>query len=179
MAPSLLPGVQVWLRLVGYSLAAFCCTVLHIVFLPLVAVAGIVPDLLLLLVFWIALREGQIAGTLAGFAIGVLMDLVLPGALGLSAFAKTLAGFVVGFFAPVGNDDLRMMSIGKLLSVVALGSGVHNVVYFALFVHPMDVNPVEFVLKYAGASTGYTLVVATLLVLGLQLWWRRRVISER
>lgn len=175
-----LPGVGIWLRILGYALAALFGALLQVLLLPLLAVAGIVPDLMLLLTFWIALREGQVAGTVAGFALGLLLDVVMHGQLGLHAFAKTLAGFVVGFFAhPDDPAWLRVLPLWRLMGILAVGSVVHNVAYFALFVHPLDVPPVLFVLKYAGAATGYTLLLAVLLVIGWRLVDRRGLTSER
>ncbi|GBD06997.1 hypothetical protein HRbin21_00807 [bacterium HR21] len=180
MARVPLPGARVWLRILGYAIAALCGVLLQVLLFPLLAVAGIVPDLLVVLTLWIALREGQVAGTVAGFASGLLLDVVMQGQLGLHAFAKTLAGFVGGFFAHLDDPEwLRALQLWRLSGIFAVGIVVHNLAYFALFVHPLDVPPLLFVLKYTGAATGYTLLLAVLLLLGWRLWERRGLTSAR
>ncbi len=180
MAKVVLPGTRIWLYLVGYGITALFCVLAHMLLLPWIAVAGIVPDLLLVLIFWIALRHGQIPGAVAGFGFGLLLDAASQGILGMHAFAKALAGFIVGFFAhPDDPQWLLTADIMSLLGIGALGCGVHNVVYFALFVHPLDVSLVEFVLKYAGAATGYTLVAAAVALFGWRLLQRRSFTAER
>ncbi|MCS6965856.1 MAG: rod shape-determining protein MreD [Candidatus Kapabacteria bacterium] len=175
-----LPGARVWLRLLGYGITALLGALVHVLLLPWIAAAGIVPDVLLLLTFWIALREGQMAGTAVGFAVGLLVDVVTQGQVGLNAFAKTVSGFIVGFFAhPEDPEWLFTVDFFTMLGIVTLGSAVHNVLYFALFVHPLEVSPIGFVLKYAGAATAYTVVVAALLFLGGRLLRRRAAISEQ
>lgn len=63
------------------------------------AIGNYTPDLFVILVVYISLNEGKISGTLAGFSIGLVQDLVLSvGFLGLSSFSKSLSGFLVGFF---------------------------------------------------------------------------------
>jgi len=164
-----LPGARIWLRLIGYSLAVLLVGLLQLLVVPWISVAGIVPDILLLVTLWIALREGQIAGTAAGFAIGLFQDVLLQGELGTAALAKTVAGFLAGFFArPADPEWLRSASPLRLLGISAVGCAVHNGLYFLVVSHPLEVAPAEFVLKYAIAATGYTLVFAAVFILG----WR-------
>ncbi|MCS7176853.1 MAG: rod shape-determining protein MreD [Candidatus Kapabacteria bacterium] len=172
-------GARAWSRVVSYSVVALGAAVLHVVVLPWIAVAGIVPDVLLVLTVWIALREGQIAGMIAGFGCGLLLDWAMQGQLGLHAFAKTVAGFVGGLFAhPEDPGWLATVDLLRLMGILLLVCVLHNLLYFALFVHPLEVPVTEFVLKYAAATTGYTAVVAVLALLCWQLV-RRRFTSER
>jgi rod shape-determining protein MreD len=64
---------QTWynLRFVIYGIIALLLSVVHVVFLNLVSVGGITPDLLIILVVWIAIREGQFIGIIAGFSCGL------------------------------------------------------------------------------------------------------------
>lgn len=171
-------GVRTWLRLLGHSIAALCGVVVQVVFLPSIAVAGIAPDVLLLLVIWIALRQGQTVGALAGFTIGLLMDLVVPGALGINAFAKTWVGFIGGMFAHPEVNNVLALPLLKLLGILALSSGVHSLLYYALLLHPLDISFGGFLLT-VGIATGYTLIVGMLAALVARLWGRRGTISEQ
>ncbi len=180
MAQAPLPGLRIWVRILGYSIAALIGALIHVLVLPVIALSGVVPDVLLVLVFWVALRHGQVAGTVAGFAIGLLLDVVMQGGLGVHAFAKTLAGFVVGFFARLDDPEwLRSVELWRVMGIVALGTTVHAVVYHALLLHPLDAPSFLFVLAYAGAAVVYTLIVAMGLLLGWRLLGRRGLTSAR
>ena len=64
--------------------------------LGIVAVRGVTPDLLLILLVFLALRRGSMSGQVAGFAGGLLEDLVSLAPLGFHALVRTLVGFSAG-----------------------------------------------------------------------------------
>lgn len=76
--------------------------------LPAVGITGIRPDLLLLVVVAVALREGALSGLRIGFAAGLLTDLlVLQAPAGLAALVWTTVGFTVGSARPyLASDSL-------------------------------------------------------------------------
>jgi rod shape-determining protein MreD len=70
--------------------------VAHISLLPQVRIAGVMPDVMLLVAVAAGLVAGPTYGALVGFVSGMLADLLLPTPLGLSALVFTLAGYLVG-----------------------------------------------------------------------------------
>lgn len=68
----------------------------HTTLLPEVRIAGVMPDVMLLLAVAAGLEAGPGYGALMGFLSGMLADLLLPTPLGLSALVFTLVGYVVG-----------------------------------------------------------------------------------
>ena len=64
--------------------------------LGIAAVRGVTPDLLLILLVFLALRRGSMSGQIAGFAGGLLEDLVSLAPLGFHALVRTLVGFSSG-----------------------------------------------------------------------------------
>ncbi len=147
------------LRGVAYAVVAMVLSVVHVVFLRFIAVGIITPDLLLILVVWIALMEGQFTATIAGFAIGLLFDVVSADVLGTNALAKTMAGFLAGYFFKPGFGITAIGSYRFLLIVFVSGL-VHNLLYFTFYVRPMQVSFWQFVLTYGLATTMYSTVVA-------------------
>ena len=97
---------------------------------------GAYPDLTLLVVGWIALRHGRLGGSAAGFAVGLIMD-VLYHSWGIHMFAKTLVGFLVGLVVARERESLinlpqraflaslvtALLQNGVLVILVALESG--------------------------------------------------------
>src|SRR5512139_3302789 len=101
---------------------------LHTTIVPFIAIGDVVPDLPLLLVISIAIRRGQIPGTLAGFFIGLALDLLSggDGVMGLSALTKTVAGFLAGYFY---NENKTFQTLGgsQFPVIVLLAGAMHNV----------------------------------------------------
>src|SRR5499433_3435978 len=64
---------------------------------PSWSIAGITPDLPLILTALIALRRGPETGCLVGFASGLFQDVASGGLLGVQALSRALVGFGVGF----------------------------------------------------------------------------------
>lgn len=76
--------------------AVICAMVLQVGIAPHIAVGGVVPNLLLLVVVTLALVQGPRAGTVAGFAAGLLFDLIGTAPIGPAALTFCIVGFVAG-----------------------------------------------------------------------------------
>lgn len=63
---------------------------------PYFAVAGVTPDLILIVVASQAFIEGPGAGAVAGFTGGLLQDLLVAQGIGLNLMAKTIIGYLSG-----------------------------------------------------------------------------------
>ena len=94
---------------------------------------GAYPDAVLLFVAWVGLRNGRLAGSMTGFGLGLLLDVVY-GTWGIHAFVKTVVGFLIGLFPANERETLLILPqqafIGAL--VIAL---LHNgllVIFLAL-----------------------------------------------
>jgi rod shape-determining protein MreD len=130
-----------------------------------VAIENITPDLLVIMVVYIAVREGQFAGALFGFSLGLLFDLISSDITGTNALSKLLAGFIAGYFY---NEQLGLAeSVGNLrfLGIVAFATLVHNAVYYFFYIQPTDLSFTRFFLRSGIAATLYTTVVAVLVTL--------------
>lgn len=91
---------------------------------------GAYPDGPLLFLAWYALREGRRRGTLAGFSLGLAMDMVY-GTWGIHAFVKTLIGFLVGRFAVEEHTPLIIRPQQAFLGGLVLAL-LHNGLVVAL-----------------------------------------------
>lgn len=57
------------------------------------------PDLIIILLIYVSIKEGKIKGTFTGFTMGLIEDLVVSvGYLGLSSLTKSITGFIMGYF---------------------------------------------------------------------------------
>ncbi|MBN1541053.1 rod shape-determining protein MreD [candidate division KSB1 bacterium] len=64
--------------------------------IDLIAIRGACPNLVLIYLLIIAIREQRLTTTVYGFAVGLFQDAAVSGILGLQAFVKTLVGFIGG-----------------------------------------------------------------------------------
>ena len=92
----------------------FLCFVLQTTVVPLIDISGITPDLLMVALFFLALKTGQMTAVGVGFFLGLAQDLFSPSILGQNALSKTIAGFFAGFF----NE--RMMRVDIVFQIVLL-----------------------------------------------------------
>jgi rod shape-determining protein MreD len=118
-----------------YVLAVSGGTLVQSTLAPALPVAGVVPDVPLIVVVLLALRRGVEAGCLSGFALGIAQDVLAGGPLGLHAVSKAVLGFAVG-------DLPRLFLVGRpavTVAVVAIATivdGASRFVLLQLFQYP-------------------------------------------
>lgn len=147
----------------GYILLSILFVLVQTTIARYLAIENIAPDLLLIWVVYLALREGQSAATAAGFFLGLLFDLISgkDGMLGLAALCKTVAGFAAGYFY---NENKISQILGgyQFILVVTVASIVHNVLYFIIFLQGTEVGWLDAVVLYGFPTTVYTAALALL-----------------
>lgn len=98
--------------------------VLQSTLVAVAGVAGVTPDVPLILTVLIALRYGPESGCLAGFVAGLLQDATGGGLVGVQALTKGLAGFGMGLLVGrfwVSNPLVQVP--GLVLLSIAEGLG--------------------------------------------------------
>lgn len=89
------------LRVVAIGVVLLTAAVLQTSLFPSLTLLGFRPDLLMLIVLSVALRDGPLAGVRVGAAAGLLTDLlVIQAPIGLSMLVFTAIGYGVGLIRP-------------------------------------------------------------------------------
>jgi rod shape-determining protein MreD len=89
------------LRTVVVGLLLLSAAVLQTALFPALSLGGFRPDLLLLVVLGVAVKDGALAGLRVGFAAGLLTDLLVAQApVGLATLVLTGAGYAIGEARP-------------------------------------------------------------------------------
>jgi len=136
---------------------------IHSTLVPFLAIRDVIPDILLIWIVILAVREGQITATIAGFALGLAQDLVGAGAgmIGLAALSKTVAGFVAGYFY---NENKIQQTLGGYTFIVAVGIAalLQNVIYFIVYLQGSSLGLGSIMLEYGIPATLYTAAVGLL-----------------
>ena len=148
-------------RYIVYAVLALILSLVQFALLNFVEVQGITPDLLLILCAWISIREGRFAGTVAGFLIGLTLDIVSFEIVGINAFTKTIAGFVAGSFYHEGREMMILHGL-KFLLIVFVSSFIHNLIYFFFYIKLSNLTFLSFFLKFGVAFSFYTTVFAVI-----------------
>jgi rod shape-determining protein MreD len=91
--------------------------VLQSTLLHWVAIRGVIPDLGLIILVFVAIRRGSMTAQLSGFASGVVEDFLSLSPLGFHAFIRTVVGFVYGL--TVGSIFVDPILMPVLLTIAA------------------------------------------------------------
>jgi rod shape-determining protein MreD len=124
------------------------------------AVAGLPPDIALIWIVYLALKRGQIAGTVAGFCTGLVLDVLSgsDGMLGLAALSKTAAGFTAGYFFSE-NKTLQTLGSYRFVLLIFSVALVHNLIYFIIFLQGSGAHWWQAILLYGIPAALYTAAV--------------------
>jgi rod shape-determining protein MreD len=148
-------------RIIRYALVSVLLIFIQTKVLHLLSIEGITPDLLTIWIVYIALNEGQLAGTIWGFGVGLLFDIVVGDFIGLGAFSKTIAGFSAGYFY---NENKTQMTLGsyRFVIVTLVVSAVHNLLYFIIYTRGTEISLLRAVFEFGLATTFYTGILSLL-----------------
>ncbi len=97
-----------------------------------VEVFGGSPDLLLLTLIGIALLRGAVTGAVAGFAGGLLIDVVTLDTLGVTALTLALAGYWTGRYGETTGRDRAHAPIISVIVVTLLVAALGFTLHFVL-----------------------------------------------
>jgi rod shape-determining protein MreD len=102
--------------------------ILQLVVIPLISIYNITPNLILILIVYYTLREGQIFGTILGFVLGFFLDLISGGLIGAFMFSFTISAFIAGYFYSENKMDINLASYFFLL-IVFISACINSFLY--------------------------------------------------
>jgi rod shape-determining protein MreD len=150
---------------IRYALVTVTLVVLQSTFSRFIAIENITPDILVIWIVYLALRYGQVHATVAGFLLGLIMDITSGNFLGLSALSKTVCGFVAGYFYDE-TKTTQILATYRFALMVFFTSLVHNLIYFTIFVQGSEL-PFWRTLALSGLTTSlYTSAFSFLPIFG-------------
>lgn len=116
--------MKVW---IPTAVAIVIATVLQASLAPHMAILGVEPNFLLLVVVTLAMVEGSTPGAVAGFVAGLAFDMLGSGPIGPGALVLTAVGYLAGslatnLFAESWLMPVTVVLIASLLSELAYGA---------------------------------------------------------
>jgi rod shape-determining protein MreD len=115
----------------------FVAAIVQVTILAGVRVLGAQPDLLLVTVVCVALVAGSTPGAVAGFAGGLLVDVMTLGTLGTTSIVLTLAGYWAGRYGETTGRGRRYAPALAAFAISIL-AGVGGVVLHFLLGQPVS-----------------------------------------
>lgn len=104
-------------------------TIIQVSILAPITILGGTPDALLVTLVCLALLRGSVAGAIAGFAGGLLVDVATLGTLGITALLLTVTGYWAGRYDETtgrGRAHAVPLTVAVMTVLVALGGlGLH------------------------------------------------------
>ena len=149
---------------IKYLFISFLLIIIQSQAMKLLSLEGLTPDILAIWIVYIALRHGQMTGTIWGFGIGLIFDLLTGNFIGLSALTKTMCGFTAGYFYNENKTTLLLSSY-RFTLVILIVSFLHNIVYFIIFTQGSDIGLLRAILEFGLATALYTATVSLLPVM--------------
>lgn len=90
---------------IGVAVVLALLVAAHFVLRPRLGDPRFAPDFLLVALLFFAIRVRPMAGTAAGFVLGLVTDAVTPTAFGAAALAFTVVGYLAGWLKSVVFAD--------------------------------------------------------------------------
>lgn len=120
------------------------------------------PDLILILLIYIAIRNGKIKGTSTGFTFGLIKDLIVSvGFLGLTSLTKSITGFIMGYF----TKSRRSRLFPGIMFPMSIGIIVNEVIGTMFRIAGTSEGILSAILTKALPSSVYTFVIAFVIFL--------------
>lgn len=138
--------------------------ILQTTVVPLISIGGVVPDLILILLVYYSITEGQIYGTVLGFFYGLVFDLVTGTLLGSTMISKTVAGFVAGYFSSENKIDTYLIFFN--FGLITLLSALTDSLIFAFFsAFDISSNLLQIFFQNAFLPAFYTAILSMIIII--------------
>ncbi len=124
---------------------------------PFIAVQNISPNLIVVLLVFFTLKNGQMYGTFLGFLFGLLFDLISGGLLGAFMISFTIAGFIAGYFYNENKLDITTSSF-FLTVIVFICAAVSLFLYSSVANSNSDVRMIYQIIEDGILPAVYTAV---------------------
>lgn len=135
-------------------LLIFLALLLQASWIDILAIRDIAPDIVIIILIFIAFTRGQIEATLLGFVSGLLIDIYDPGVrLGVNALGNSL----IGFFGYYGRIRFAAEALKAQAVMLFAATLLHDIIFFLVALQPHKILSVGL-----GTSL-YTAVLGTAL----------------
>ena len=161
------------MKYVKYAIIFFIVLVIDHNVIDLISIKGITPDIVLIYLIFISLRETQSTATIIGFCAGLLQDLFSLSMLGLSSLTKSISCFITAFFQRA-KGNYSIMNLALIFFTVTI---IHDRLYQFIYLLGTDQKLFKSFLYHSVPKAIYTTIVALIInfIFGRILWDTREI----
>ena len=123
------------------------------------AIAGIKPNVVIILVVFIGYKYGKIPGMIMGFFMGLFLDLTEADYVGYYAVIYLTIGYLMGFVNKLYNGDFNLIPVG-LIGVSDLM--LNFMIFITGFLLRNRLDLPYYVIRIILPEAVYTMIVAAL-----------------
>ena len=133
-----------------------------------ISIKGIAPDLSLIFLVFVSLKEPQIVAVIFGFGTGLFQDLFTFSLLGLSSLSKSLSCFLTFYFQQ-SKGNYSISYLGTVFFVITI---IHDRIYQFIFLLGTNHHFFKSFLWYSFPKAIYTTAVAIIInfLLNKTIW---------
>lgn len=117
------------IRIILVLIQLILCFLLQSTVMPAFSMAGVVPDLLMVLVITVAYTRGRIPGMFTGLCAGLLTDVCFNDMIGLCALFYLCIGYAAGYSRNIYDE--RDYTLPLLM--IAAGEFLYSFAYYVAF----------------------------------------------
>ena len=138
-----------------YAVFILIAVAFQFIFVEMIAIKGIKPDFILIVLNLIALTENRAVTTLFGFFAGLFQDAFSPGLFGLSALLRTVTAFIFSSF----YKRLKINHVYEPVLVTYVVAIFHNFLFY-IFSQLGTRSITNLIFLNAIPASTYTLIAA-------------------
>lgn len=146
------------MRIIRYGFILLVLVLLQVTILPFLSIGEVIPDVLLIGIVLLSVREGSIAGMIGASITGLLRDAFSTGFLGASMLALVVVAFVTGLLREYVPRLRAQSQMSSLLLLIAL----YYILYYFLLLFNRGLGVVKLLFWFAFPAALYTFFIAAI-----------------
>ena len=146
------------MRIIKYIIIYITLLLIEKNFLNLISVKDVTPDIVLIFIIIISLREERVRSTFLGFFAGLIQDTFTTAFFGLSALTKSIVGFWGNFF----QQPKKKYTMAYFMLICLVLGSVHEFIYQVILKLGTNINFFPLLFFYIVPKIFYTLAFAAI-----------------
>jgi len=138
--------------------------IIQLTIIPFISLGSIIPNLIVVLLVYFTINNGQVFGTILGSIFGLLFDIVSGGILGSAMFSMTVAGFVAGYFYNENKVDYYSSSLIFLL-IIFFSAFIDSFIFLLVSSSEIKLTASDLILEQGVLPAIFTMLISLPLLL--------------
>ena len=147
------------MKFIKYSTIFLIVFLIETNFIDLISIKGITPNIILIFLLFISLKENQTTSTITGFVAGLFQDVLSFNLIGISSLTNSIACFLGSYFDKTKSSS----SIPYLALVFFVVTIIYDRIYRFIFLLGTNQQFFRSFFLYSVPKSIYTTIIALIL----------------